>query len=246
MAKQLETIEYLKHCWSLLSKDTQHTIAGKQDPPVIQPISAQDTVIEPFDQQGSSKRSHSTRNRKKASDVQKKAIEPTDHQGASKSSRSTRKRRKVSRTPITLSESVSKNISCWMEDPAKFFRDPEDDDIGFGVSPLTFLYQTLLRVQYRRENDLYRSRFLKVLFFNLKEKLSVQRLHSQSLDTITRIISETDLVRQDQETIKKNVVQWSKEGKKLDNLCRELHEGYLTRHQYLGVIFCLPESVGKE
>lgn len=217
-AKRSKTIQYLKASWTHLPEDTQRTIAGKNFTQDFQLITAGNTATSPANRLRSSR----------------------------SSSRPPQKRKRVADTQIILSDSVSTNLSDWVENPSKFFLDLDIGDVKFGAPPLIFLYQMLLHLECRRENDLIRSRFLKVLFYKLKQKLGVQRLHSRSLDIITKIISESGLMKHDREKIKSNIGRWSNEGKKIDLLCRDIDENPGTGHRYLGIIFCLPKNVGKE
>lgn len=101
-------------------------------------------------------------------------------------------------------------------------------------------------LERRRDNDLIRSRFLKVIFYTLKQGLGVERLHSHNLEIITQIISTSGLVENKPETIQTNISEWCKQGKKIDSLCRDVYGKDGAGHRYLAVLFCLPEDVGKE
>lgn len=77
------------------------------------------------------------------------------------SSRPPRKRRKVTDAPITLSKSVSRKISGWLDSPSKLFLDSDISDAQIESPPLVFFYQTLMHLEGRRQMDLIRARFLK-------------------------------------------------------------------------------------
>jgi hypothetical protein len=53
-------------------------------------------------------------------------------------------------------------------------------------------------------------------------------------------------VGHDQDDIKENIIQWSKEGSKIDNLCRDIDDSSNDGYRYLGILFYLPGDVGKE
>lgn len=74
----------------------------------------------------------------------------------------------------------------------------------------------------------------------------MQRLHSRSVETIAQIISTTGLVKDSLEAIKTHINDWSKEGKKLESLCQDLYRDSEIGHQYLCMLFCLPNDVTKE
>lgn len=139
------------------------------------------------------------------------------------------------------------NISLWKDGPQYFLSESESCKVNWETPPLVLFYQLLIGFDHRRDNDLFRSRFLKVIFYALKKKLGVERLHSPSVEIIAQIISASGLTNVSLRTIKSHVIDWSKEGKKLDLLCRHLHGHIIDEdHGYLGILFCLPEDVGKE
>lgn len=125
----------------------------------------------------------------------------------------------------------------------EFFCDGEDPGMEFSISSV---YRILLHLERRKDNDVIRSRFLKVIFYKLRESLGMQRLHSHSVENIARIISTAGLVEDSLDAIKTHINDWSKEGKKMDCLCRDLHRNNEIGHQYLCMLFCLPNDVTKE
>lgn len=111
---------------------------------------------------------------------------------------------------------------------------------------LVLFYQLLIHFEHRRDNDLIRSRFLKVIFYALKQSMGLQRLHARSMEAIAQIISGSQLVPSPPDIIKSHLSDWSNEGKKLDDLCRDVQDQMNDGHGYLGILFCLPKDVGKE
>lgn len=122
--------------------------------------------------------------------------------------------------------------------------------MNWEASSLVLFYQLLICFNHRQTKDLIRSRFLKVIFYALKRKLGAERLHphsvGNSLGIIAQMISASQLTNIPLETIKTCVKDWSKEGKKLDMICRDLYGYSDENHGHLGILFCLPEDVGKE
>ncbi|CAI7599311.1 unnamed protein product [Penicillium viridicatum] len=157
-----------------------------------------------------------------------------------------RKRKKAVTSVITIPESVASQLSRWTLDSHDFLRESQNHDVNWEAPALVLFYQLLIYFEHRRDNDLIRSRFLKVIFYALKESMGLQRLHAQSVEAIAQIISGSQLGRSSPETIKSHLSDWSNEGKKLDNLCRDIHEDINDGHGYLDMLFCLPKDVGKE
>ncbi|KAI3244492.1 hypothetical protein CBS147309_9605 [Penicillium roqueforti] len=76
--------------------------------------------------------------------------------------------------------------------------------------------------------------------------MGLQRLHARSMEAIAQIISGSQLVPSPPDIIKSHLSDWSNEGKKLDDLCRDVQDQMNDGHGYLGILFCLPKDVGKE
>ncbi|KAJ6118835.1 hypothetical protein N7471_013455 [Penicillium samsonianum] len=214
------TIQLLKSSWTHLPEDARRIIVG--NPPT------QDTRIT------NTRITNGNTARKPAKRL--KSSQP----------RPPRERKSATKAQICLSSSISSNISRWTKNPSDFFLDADETIVNFEAPALGFFYRSLLHFEHRRDNDLIRSRFLKVLFFKLKHKFGLQRLHSHSSDLLAKIILKSPLVGHDRDDIKENIIQWSKEGSKIDNLCRDIDDSSDDGYRYLWILFCLPEDVGKE
>jgi hypothetical protein len=155
-------------------------------------------------------------------------------------------KKNATKAQICLSSSISSNISLWAKNPSDFFLNADKTITDFEAPALSFFYRSLLHFEHRRNNDLIRSRFLKVLFSKMKHELGLQRLHSHSSEILANIILESPLVGHDQDDIKENIIQWSKEESKIDNLCRDIDDSSDDGYRYLGTLFCLPGDIRKE
>lgn len=74
--------------------------------------------------------------------------------------------------------------------------------------------------------------------------LEINRLRSGAIKKLVHMVSSAGLV-QEPEKIEKQISEWAKEGKELDDLCQELERrelGYFQKsgNRHLWILFCLP------
>lgn len=150
------------------------------------------------------------------------------------------KRKRAVSSLITLPECVTDNISRWKGEPGKFLYEPENDEVNWETPPVVLFYQLLIRFDHGRELDLIRSRFLKVIFHDLKKRFCVKRLHSHSVEIIAQIISASGLINGRLEMISSHLGDWCKDGETLDAVYRDIYGGINKDHGHLGILFCLP------
>jgi hypothetical protein len=166
------------------------------------------------------------------------------------------KRKRKTKPTIALAESVTNNLSHWTQNPRDFLyrskhNRPMDQmhscDLNWEAPAVVLFYQLLIYFEHRRDTDLIRSRFLKVIFFNLREALGVQRFRSRAtIGLITQILSASQFIDTPSENIQSRIKDWCNEGKKLDYLCRDVYGNVHGGRRYLGILFSLPQDVGKE
>lgn len=128
------------------------------------------------------------------------------------------------------------NLATWLANPLSFFGDK--DDMKF--SPFS-CYQRLLSFEEHNEVDILRSRFIKIVFSRMRHSLQAKRLiaGSKNIKEVVQRINEAGLVDKPEE-IEKRVIRWSRDGKKLDDLCRELYQNRESGDKHLSLLFCLP------
>lgn len=105
-------------------------------------------------------------------------------------------------------------------------------------------YKALLEAESRKNRDTIRTRFLKVLFYHLKDRFCVAYLRSNAVEWISQAICVAGLDNSDPDAISRNIKGWIKVGEKYDSLCRDLgNYNVAQNYRYLGSLFRLPEDV---
>lgn len=136
-------------------------------------------------------------------------------------------------------------ISGWENDPLSFFRE-SNVELDFDGSALAKTYVFLDKLEQRKEKDILRSRFVKVLYYRLKNRLSLSYVRSNNMETMAQIISRAGTASTDAEVIKKNISKWVKQGRKFDALCKDVNKAKSLEDTHLGVLFCLPSDIHDE
>lgn len=158
--------------------------------------------------------------------------------------RNAQKRKKAQK--ITLSEDSKINLAHWTADSCSFFNEIEiPDSSGLApCCPIAMSYKLLLEVESRKNRDTIRARFLKVLFYHLKDRLCVTYLRSNAVEWISQAIRAAGLDDSDSNTISSNIKGWTKVGARYDSLCRDLGNYNVAEdYRYLGNLFRLPDDV---
>lgn len=136
-------------------------------------------------------------------------------------------------------------IQRWENDPLSFFKE-SNFEIGSTSSALVQIYIYMEDLELRKEKDLVRSRFMKVLYYRLKDRLCLTYVRANDVETVAQIISKTGMARSEPETIQKNISKWIKEGRKIDALCKDVNTVKSLENTHLGVLFCLPQDIHDE
>lgn len=146
---------------------------------------------------------------------------------------------KSDRSDNTLPPGLMAKVSDWKDNPLSFF-DEGGVQLNLKGAPLAHAYNYLIRLVKRTDMDIIRGRLLKVVFHRLKERLGVQRLRSDRVEQIARIICRSGIVKEsDANTIRK----WLDEGNRFDGLCREIGSILRSGYSYLGNLFYLNHVV---
>ena len=146
---------------------------------------------------------------------------------------------------ITLSEDLRKNLAQWTTDHCTFFNEIKIPGSP-GLSPcypIATSYKLLLEVELRKNRDTIRARFLKVLFFHLKDRFCVTYLRSDAVDWISQAIRAAGLDDSNSDAIANNIRNWIMVGARYDSLCRDLGKYNVEDYRYLGILFRLPDDV---
>jgi hypothetical protein len=161
--------------------------------------------------------------------------------------------RKRSRKPpkskdqkVFLSDNLKSALGGWTDNPRSFFDEGESTDpFGLESCAIAASYETLLDTELRSVKDTIRLRFLKVLFYHLKDRFCVSRLRPNSIEWISQRISAAGLSDDDDtNSISNNVRRWAIVGAKYDALCKDLGEYNAAQdYSYLGNLFRLPSDV---
>lgn len=118
--------------------------------------------------------------------------------------------------------------------------------LEFTVSPMAQAYRYLEQLECRGAIDTVRARFLKIVFYRLKERLGLQYMRSNNVVDMAKIISNSGLVSCDIDIIKSKITRWTDLGRRIDLFCRSIGASYTNEESHLGNIFCLPEHCNDE
>lgn len=145
---------------------------------------------------------------------------------------------------IELTEPLKRNLILWTEDPDSFLLPNTNKElITQGVCPVAMFYGKLSEAEIQGAGDVIRLRFLKVLFYHLKERFCVTYQGATAIDWLTTRVSAAGLDNGDTSKISGKLKEWVYLGGKYDALCRDLGryqvvEGY----KYLGILIRLPDN----
>lgn len=109
-----------------------------------------------------------------------------------------------------------------------------------------FSYKLRSMLAGRTERDIYRMRFLNVLFARLLMKVSSPQLKSANVKRAVGIIKGSSEKGDCATVIEENLTSWADIGRRLDTLCKDLNENNennLGEDMHLGFLFRLPEYV---
>lgn len=153
--------------------------------------------------------------------------------------------KKAHDSKITIPEKFRKNVLRWKERPLLFFTE-DDSTLDLDDLPLAQSYKYLTKVHERRESDTIRSRFLKVMYHRLKNRLCIDQMRPNNVEKAAHIILKSGLVSSDLETITRQVTRWTNEGRRIDALCQDIGCAEAKNDTHLGNIFCFPGDVHDE
>ena len=133
----------------------------------------------------------------------------------------------------------------WTQNPLSFFQG-EAIDLQLQLSPIAEAYRFLEKLDSQKNLNVIRSRFLKIVFHRLKEKLCIHYMRSNDSDDVARIISASGLTSSDLADIKSKISRWTDLGGRIDALCRSIGSNTTHDNSHLGSLFCLPEDCHDE
>lgn len=137
------------------------------------------------------------------------------------------------------------DIPNWENTPELFFEEAGNafDSASFGLAQF---YRYLETLERKRTKDTIRSRFIKVSYHRLTNRLCLEQLRTKGIESMAEIIITSGMVTHDKEEIKQHIYKWAKEGKRIDELCRDLSKSKSADNSHLGYLFCLPPDVHDE
>lgn len=142
---------------------------------------------------------------------------------------------------ITVSSAIQFGLGIWKENPVSFFAEKESN-----IDPASYFYTYMKSLERRKEKDTIRSRFIKVLYHQLKDRLGLNQIRAGNAETVAQLIFKSGTGGNDLYEIKENVSKWANEGRRIDALCQDVSRTDSLDHLHLGVLFCLPQDVSDE
>jgi hypothetical protein len=146
---------------------------------------------------------------------------------------------------VTILEDVVDNIPQWSQTPLSFFQE-DGNALDLGLSPIGQLYKYVTEVTSRRIVDTIRTRFIKIAFHRLKERLGLHYMRSNNVDVVAQIISNSGMVNCGLDIIKRKISQWTDLGGRTEALCRSIGSSSTDEDSHLGNLLCLPEEYHDE
>lgn len=113
-------------------------------------------------------------------------------------------------------------------------------------SPLEESYTYLEGMERRNGKDMMRSRFIKVVYHRLRDRLCANQLRTNNVETAAQIIFRSGTADRDIGVVKQRFSRWTHEGRKVDALCRDIDRAESLDNLHLGNLLCLPEDVNDE
>ncbi|KAJ6012623.1 hypothetical protein N7522_002978 [Penicillium canescens] len=161
--------------------------------------------------------------------------------------RSSRKRLKApNKSIITPPHAFTAKLHVWENDPLLFFTEDSGISLDLERDSLAGSYNYMSRLQRRTETDTIRLRLWKVTYYRLKERLCLNYLRTDNMETVVQIISRSGMTEDEPDLIKKRVSRWTDEGKRIDTLCRDINRAKSLDDSHLGTLFCLPQDIPDE
>jgi hypothetical protein len=161
--------------------------------------------------------------------------------------RSSRKRLKTpNKSKITLPHAFTAKLQLWETNPLLFFTEDSGISLDLGRDPLAGSYNYLSRLERRTDTDTIRLRLWKVIYHRVKERLCLNYLRTDNMETVARIISRSGITEDESDLIKQRVSRWTEEGKRIDTLCRDINKPISLDDSHLGTLFCLPQDIPDE
>ncbi|KAF9883001.1 hypothetical protein FE257_004341 [Aspergillus nanangensis] len=147
---------------------------------------------------------------------------------------------------ITLPDEILSRLSGWLDKPSSFLDDEDLLKSSFGYEPLKETYNYMCRLNERNHVDRIRIRFVKLIFYTLKNELKIQNLTEQHRDRLASLVNKSGTLGDNME-IGNNLAKWIPHGKKYSKLCDEIALQLMggtpatafQSHQKLGFLFCL-------
>ncbi|KAJ6168244.1 hypothetical protein N7497_001087 [Penicillium chrysogenum] len=161
--------------------------------------------------------------------------------------RSSRKRLKApNQSRITVPRAFTAKLHLWESDPLLFFTEDSGISLDLGRDSLAGSYNYISRLERRTETDTIRLRLWKVTYHRLKERLCLNYLRTDNMETVAQIISRSGMTEDASDLIKQRVSRWTDEGKRIDTLCRDINRADSLDDSHLGILFCLPQDIPDE
>lgn len=161
--------------------------------------------------------------------------------------RSSRKRLKPpNKSRITIPHAFTAKLHLWESDPLLFFTEDSGISLDFGRDSLAGSYNYISRLERRTETDTIRLRLWKVTYYRLKERLCLNYLRTDNMETVAQIISRSGMTEDESDLIKQRVSRWTDEGRRIDALCRDINRADYLDDSHLGTLFCLPQDIPDE
>lgn len=185
-------------------------------------------------------------------------LSPTSRTKIYKSTRA--KPRKPAILPkADASKTLLECLPRWGNNIQTFFTDEETLALDWN-HPIAGSYKYLLHLERRGQIDIWRARFLKVVFSWLLETTCGKRKQSAGVKRAKTIIEKSGIVNDSSEQIDNHLTAWGNAGRRLELLCgdfRDIAGPEYNRHvrddqtlehcenntEHLGFLFRLPESV---
>lgn len=143
-----------------------------------------------------------------------------------KINKTTRKRHKQASSKqlpkIFQTDTRHEIVTLWSKNYLLFFDEELPPSSDFQHYPMAVSYKLLLNTESRRETDKLRTRFYKVLLYQLKDRLCETYLRSNTLDMITRFATTSSRIDCEFNTVKQSARKWAQSGGKYNSLCRDL------------------------
>lgn len=146
---------------------------------------------------------------------------------------------------IKIPEPLQLNLDLWTKD-ANSFLDliPYESPVAGVACPVAIFYQELSVTEIRSAGDAIRLRFLKVLFYHLKDRFCVTYLRPDAVTWMATRVGAAGVDGNDSSKISDKIKHWAYLGGKYDALCRDIGNYNVAEdYKYLGNLIRLPEDM---